>query len=176
MSVMQLLFLRCNSPGTSVATNTNSISTISRHILPPVSATKFTSWEKNSNPFIRIPRLTEPKNCLSKDELISESYDKWKCYRKSFSQPMIERECTLINTTDSRALITVNQNWLPISHELFYNTTTSQNECYPATYHANHSDKFTCRSEKKSAENSKKSSDNGLPGEDTLENAHQYNS
>ena len=174
MSVMQLLFLRCNASGSwlyYVATNTNSISTISRHVLPTVSATKFTSWEKNSNSFIRTPRLQETKNCFSKDELLIEKHDKWKYYKKSLSSPMIEPVCPSSQTTEKRTIITVKDDWVPISHGLFYNTSTSHKECYPTTDRANHANKVTCSSEKKSVENSKESSNKGLPSEDTLETA-----
>ena len=172
MSVMQLLFLRCNASGTwlySVATNTNSISTISRHVFPTVSATKFTSWEKNSNPFIRIPQLKKTKNCVSKDDLLSETDENWKCYRTSLSPQVIEYVCTSSQTIGNRTTITVKDDWVPISHGLFYNTNTSQKECYPTTYRLNHANTFACSSEKKSASNSKESSNKGLPSEDTLE-------
>jgi hypothetical protein len=83
---------------------------------------------------------------------------------------VIEPVCPSIQTTENRTNIIVKDDWLPISHGLFYNANTSQKEFYPITDGANHSNKFTCSSEKKSAENSKESSNNGVPSEDKLEN------
>ena len=122
---MQLFFLRCNASGTwvySVATNTSSVSTISRHILPVVNATKFTSNENNAKRALTIRQSKETKNCFSKEESLCEPHGQLKYYNEYFAKPVLEPVNKASRSIDNRNIITLRDDWLPISHGLFYNT------------------------------------------------------
>jgi len=170
MSVMQLIFIRCNGSGGllySVASQTNSIGTISRKVT--FAASKFPSKEKTSNHHNKLQTIRKLPCDNSQDNLKV----------KTQSQLLNLRDVThydgnialsRLNQEATKDNLMIKSEWLPVGHGLFYNTSKCPSECSPVTNSSLNITYFTSTKPNNNAEESEGNQNKKGPTEDTLEN------
>ena len=172
MSVMQLVFLRCNgSRGLlySVTSQANSIGTINRNVTLAVNACRFPSGEKKLKHPNRFQAVKQAKSDISKDSFTIKTHRKLRHASKISSG---EHASALNRQNQERAKdhIIIKSEWLPVRDGLFYNSTNFQNEHHPATNSLVHTNQFTCSAKDDNSDKSEGNNNSKVPNEDTLEN------
>ena len=167
---MQLIFIRCNGSGGllySVASQTNSIGTISRKVT--FAASKFPSKEKTSNHHNKLQTIRKLPCDNSQDNLKV----------KTQSQLLSLRDVThydgnialsRLNQEATKDNLMIKSEWLPVGHGLFYNTSKCPSECSPVTNSSLNITYFTSTKPNNNAEESEGNQNKKGPTEDTLEN------
>ena len=173
MSVIQLLCIRCSGSGSwlhSVANTKNTISTLSRNVLPVVNSAQFPFCENKSlDSYVRIRQLKDTQNSFSKEELLNEKH--WSSqYLENFSKQRIG-SIDITNPLVKAKHNKLNSECLPIGHTLFFDISDSQINCHGGTHSTKVINNFSRSSEKNNTDKSTEDSDNDLPTEETLEKA-----
>ena len=170
MSVMQLIFIRCNGSGGllySVASQANSIGTISRKVT--FAASKFPSKEKKSdhhNKFQTIRKLP----CDNSQDNFEVKTQRKLLYSRQVTHNDGNITLSRLNQEATKDNLKINSEWLPVGHGLFYNTSEWPSECSAATSSPLHTTYFTSSKPNNNEEASEGNQNKKGPTEDTLEN------
>ena len=172
MSGMQLFFLRSHGPGLySVATNSNTMCTISRKVLTTVSTTQSYTSKKNPNPYPKIRRLKATKNLVSKEEWLIQQNWEVRYPEHSLSRQVIDPIFISNKSSYNESQLRIKKEWLPIGQGLFYNKGDNQVKCRPDLDKETYINNFSSTSVKNDTEGANTSNKDGLPNDETLERA-----